>query len=128
MGLSLIPFPPISTSQVSSNNEQIPLYTADGSSQGFRSIDVARRLVSGGLAKPSYGRKGHLKAIWLLQDDGGNPVESHARSASRYSFPQRLDSGYRCWKHKRLDAQDDDGTRVSTRGVFFQVIKECLIT
>jgi len=106
--------------------DQIPYYAPDGSSMGFRTLEAARRLIAGGYVKPSYGRKGHLKAIWLLQDDGGNPVEAHARTASRYSFPQRLDSGYRCWKHKQLDLRDD-GIPVSTRGVFFQVVKECLV-
>ena len=55
---------------MSSNHEQIPLYAADGSSLGFRLIESAKRLIAGGYVKPAYGRKGHLKAIWFLQQDG----------------------------------------------------------
>ena len=61
---------------MSSKREQIPLYAADGTSLGFRTIEAAKRLIAGGYVKPAYGRKGHLKAIWLLQQDGGNPVET----------------------------------------------------
>ncbi len=42
---------------------QIPYYAPDGTSLGFRTLEVAKRLIEGGFAKPSYGRKGHLKAI-----------------------------------------------------------------
>jgi len=87
---------------VSSNHEQIPLYAADGASLGFRSIEAAKRLIAIDRVKPAYGRKGHLKAIWLCHDDGGNPVETQPRSGSRYSFLQRLDSGQRCWKLRPL--------------------------
>jgi hypothetical protein len=70
---------------------------------------------------------GHLKAIWLLQEDGGNPVETHARSGTRYSFLQNLDSGSRCWKFRSVDGRDDDGEPVTTRGVFQQVVADCLV-
>jgi hypothetical protein len=87
---------------VSSNREQIPLYTPDGTSLSFRSLEAATRLIAGGHVKPAYGRKGHLKAIWLLQEDGGNPVETHARAGTRYSFRENLEHGH-CWKLRRLD-------------------------
>jgi hypothetical protein len=112
---------------VSSNREQIPLYAPDGTSLGFRSVEAASRLIAGGYVKPAYGRKGHLKAVWLLQEDGANPVESHARSGTRYSFLQNLDSGSRCWKFRRVDGRDDDGLPVTTRGVFQQVVADCLV-
>jgi hypothetical protein len=67
-----------------------------------------------------------LKAIWLSKPDGANPVETHAHSGTRYSFPERLDKGGRCWKLRRLDLRDDDGTMVSVRGVFLQVVADCL--
>jgi hypothetical protein len=111
---------------VSSNREQIPLYAPDGTSLGFRSLEAARRLIAGGYVKPAYGRKGHLKALWLLQEDGGNPVETHAQAGTRYSFREALDSGLHCWKLRRVDGRDDDGMPVTTRGVFLQVLKECL--
>lgn len=76
--------------------------------------------------KPAYGRKGHLKALWLLQPDGANPVETHPRSGTRYSFLQNLESGKRCWKLRQVDGRDDDGVQVSSRGVFLQVIADCM--
>ena len=96
--------------------DQIPFYAPDGSSMGFRTLDAAKRLIAGGHVKPSYGRKKHLKAIWLLQKDGGNPVETHSRVGTRYSFLQSLDNGSRCWKLRRVDGRDDDGKPVNTRG------------
>ena len=112
---------------MSTNREQIPLYAPDGTSLGFRSLEAAKRLIAGGYVKPAYGRKGHLKAIWLLQQDGGNPVETHPRSGTRYSFLQNLDSGSRCWKFRRVDGRDDDGVQVTTRGIFEQVVADCLV-
>ena len=106
--------------------DQIPYYAPDGASLGFRTLEAAKRLIAGGFVKPSYGRKGHLKAIWLAKPDGANPVETHAHSGTRYSFPERLDKGGRCWKLRRLDLCDDDGTLVSVRGVFLQVVADCL--
>jgi hypothetical protein len=112
---------------VSSHREQIPLYASDGNSLGFRSIEAAKRLIAGGYVKPAYGRKGHLKAVWLLQEDGSNPVETHAQAGTRYSFLQNLDNGQRCWKLRRVDGRDDDGLPVITRSVFFQVVADCLV-
>jgi hypothetical protein len=111
---------------VSSNPEQIPIYAADGTSLGFRSLDAAKRLIASGYVKPAYGRKGHLKAVWLLQEDGGNPVETHARGGTRYSFLENIETG-RCWSLRRLDRRDEDGVPVVTRGVFQQVVMECRV-
>jgi hypothetical protein len=108
-------------------DKQIPYYSSDGTSLGFRSEEAARRLIEGGYVKPSYGRKRHLRAIWLQPEDGSNPVPAHAPSGTRYSFPQNLDSGRRCWKHRRLDRRDENGTLVITRGVFLQVVTECCV-
>ena len=94
---------------------------------GFRTLDAAKRLIAGGYVKPFDGRKKYLKVIWLNQKDGGNPVETHLRVGTRYSFLQSLDNGRRCWKLRRADGRDDDGTRVNTRGVFLQVLKFCLV-
>ncbi|MCX6625491.1 MAG: hypothetical protein NTY38_31400 [Acidobacteria bacterium] len=77
--------------------------------------------------KPAYGRKGHLRAIWLLQEDGGSPVETHARNGTRYSFLQKLGDGGRSWKFRRLDARDEDGVPVTTRDVYLQVVTDCLV-
>ena len=106
--------------------EQIPYYAPDGTSLGFRSIEAAKRLIAGGFVKPSYGRKGHLKAIWLRKEDGSNPVETRAPGGTRYSFLENLDCG-RCWKLRHLDHKDEDGVAFSTRGLFVQVLADCLI-
>ena len=106
----------------------IPIYAADGTPLGFRTRDAAERLVAGGFVKPAYGRKGHLKAIFLRREDGSNPVETHPRSGTRYSFVENLDSGGRCWRLRRLDGRDDDGSPVSTRSAFLQVLADCLVT
>ena len=108
-------------------DKQVPYYASDGTSVGFRSVENAKRLVDGGFVEASYGRKGHLKAIWARRQDGSSPVEAHAPTGTRYSFPEKLDSGLRCWKHRRLDRRDEDGTLVSTRGVFLQVVADCTV-
>ena len=48
-----------------SKTKNIPLYAADGRSLGFRNEEAARRLIAAGHLSPSYGRKGHLKAVWM---------------------------------------------------------------
>jgi len=108
-------------------DNQIPYYAPDGSPLGFRSLDTARRLVEGGFVTASYGRKGHLKAIWLRKADGTSPVETNVAPGTQYSFKQTLDSGRRCWKLRRLDLRDEGGTLVSTRGVFLQVVSDCRV-
>ena len=125
-GRSLIPFPP-ALPEVSRKTEMIPIYAADGTSLGFRTREAAERLVAGGFVKPAYGRKGHLKAVFLRREDGSNPVETHPRSGVRYSFVQNLDTGGRCWKLRRVDGRDDDGMLVVTRGAFLQVISDCRV-
>jgi hypothetical protein len=91
-------------------SDQIPPYYApDGTSLGFRSLAAAKRLIAGGFVKASYGRKGHLKAIWLRREDGSNPVETRAPAGTRYSFLENLDHG-RSWKLRRLDQKDEDAS------------------
>jgi hypothetical protein len=85
--------------------DQIPYYAPDGSSMGFRTLEAARQLIAGGHVKPAYGRKGHLKAIWLLQKDGGNPVATHPKVGTRYSFREALDSGLHCWTLRGVDGR-----------------------
>lgn len=129
MGLSKnsipsVPYPKCAQMQ---RETQIPYYAPDGTSFGFRSLEAARCLIEGGYVKPSYGPKRHLRAIWLRQEDGSSPVPAQAPSGTRYSFPETLDSGRRCWKHRRLNRRDEDGTLVITRGIFLQVVAECLV-
>jgi hypothetical protein len=62
---------------------QIPYYASDGTSLGFRAEEAARRLVAGGFVQASYGRKGHLKAIWSRPQDGSSPVETRPPSGTR---------------------------------------------
>jgi len=106
----------------------IPCYDADGTSLGYRLLAAAQRLVASGHVRPAYGRKGHLKAIWLLQEDGGNPVQSHAHAGTRYSYIESLETG-RCWQLRRLDRRGTttaDGVPTNPRDPFFQVVRECM--
>ena len=105
-------------------NNQIPFYGADGRTLGFRTLDTAERLVASGFVKPSYGRKNVLRAIWLNEEDGGNPVETQAPTGTRYSFIQTLEHG-RCYALRRLDLRDEAGRRVSMRPAFLQVVTDC---
>jgi hypothetical protein len=82
-------------------DKQIPFYAADGRPLGFRTLTAARRLIAGGFVKPSYGRKGHLRAIWLQREDGSSPVASHAPRGTSYSFVEPLEHG-RCWSLRRI--------------------------
>jgi hypothetical protein len=107
-------------------NRTIPLYGPDGTSLGYRTPEAAERLVANGHVKPAYGRKGHLKAIFLPCEDGHNPVETHPMGASRYSFLETLENG-RCWKLCRVDGRDENGVPVHTRGGFLQVVSDCLV-
>ena len=94
-GLSINSSPWIPTLHASSNREQIPLYSSNGAWLGSRSINAATRLIAGGLAKPSHGRKRRLKAIWLGREDGGNPVETHTRTGLYFTAvpsPARLEA------------------------------------
>jgi hypothetical protein len=105
-------------------SDQIPYYASDGTPLGFRSLARALRMVAGGFVKPSYGRKGFLRAIWLTKDDGGSPVETHPRSGTRYSFIETLEHS-RCYTLRRLDKRDDEGVLVSMRASFLQVVADC---
>jgi hypothetical protein len=119
------------------HRRMIPIYSPDGTSLGFRTLDAALRLVAGGYVRPAYGRKGHIKAIWLLKEDGGSPVQSRARTGTRYSYIEALDNG-RCWQLRRLDrcistaggtasdSANNTAAPVSPRDPFLQVIRECM--
>ena len=105
---------------------QIPYYAPDGTSLGFRTPDAAKRLIEGGYVKPSRGRKGHLRAIWLLSPDGGNPIQVRAPQGTKYSVMEKLEHGH-CWKLRKLDGRDEDGAAFSARNVFLQVVADCLV-
>jgi len=105
---------------------QIPYYASDGRSLGFRTLDAAQRLISIGYVKPSWGRKGHLRAIWLQNPDGSNPIPTRTPHGTKYSVVQNLEHG-RCWKLRKLDGRDEDGVPFSARNVFLQVVTDCLV-
>ena len=44
----------------------IPYYDAEGRPRGFRTVEAARRLIANEVVTACYGRKGHLKAIYLV--------------------------------------------------------------
>jgi hypothetical protein len=104
----------------------IPYYASDGTSLGFRTHDAAKRLIEGGHVKPSRGRKGHLRAIWLMSPDGGNPIQTRAPQGTKYSVVERLEHGH-CWKLRKLDGRDEDGVPFSARNVFSQVVADCMV-
>ena len=104
----------------------IPYYAPDGTSLGFRTLNAATRLIEGGSVKPSWGRKGHLRAIWLQSADGGSPIQTRAPQGTRYSVVQKLEHG-RCWKLRKLDGRDEDGVPFSARNVFSQVVADCMV-
>jgi hypothetical protein len=126
-GLSRISFPFVPHSKCVQMNadKQIPYYAPDGRSLGSRSLEAAKRLIEGGYVKPSYGRKGHLKAIWLQQEDGASPVDTHAKAGTRYSFIENLEHG-RCWKLRPMKLRDDDGVEIDVRPVFLAVLNGCV--
>jgi hypothetical protein len=106
----------------------IPCYSPDGTSLGHRTLAAAERLVAGGYVRPAYGRKGHLRAIWLLRDDGSNSIQPRAPCGTRYSFIETLDNG-RCWQHRRLDRRDaatPHRSPVTGRDPFLQVVRDCM--
>jgi hypothetical protein len=108
-------------------SDQIPYYAADGRSLGSHSLARALVLVAGRFVMPSYGPKGHLRAIWLAKDDGDNPVETHARTGTRYTFLQNLDSGGRCYSFRPVDQRDESGAIVSMKVAFLKVVADCTV-
>jgi hypothetical protein len=101
--------------------QSIPLYAADGTPWGFRTLETAQRLIANDLVSPSYGRKGHLKAIFSKRTDGSSAVEASGPRGTRYCFQQRLDSGRLSWKLKRL------GKGEELRPLFQKVVTDCLV-
>ena len=108
-------------------SDQIPYYAADGTSLGFHTLARALRLVAGRFVMPSYGPKGHLRAIWLAKEDGGNPVEDRARTGTRYTFLQNLESGGRSYSIRPVDQRDESGAIVSLQVAFRQVVTDCTV-
>lgn len=100
---------------------QIPYYAPDGRPLGFRTLDAAFKLIEGGFVKPSFGRKGHLRAIWLQEEDGGNPVADRVPPGTRYSYREPLKGGQSAWALKRL------GRGNELRPIFLQVVRDCLV-
>jgi hypothetical protein len=102
-------------------NKPIPLYASDGTPWGFRSLEAALRLIANGIVSPAYGRKGHLKAIFSKKADGSSAVERAGPHGTHYSFQNRLESGRRVWKLKRLGKRDE------LRPIFMAVVTDCLV-
>jgi hypothetical protein len=78
-----------------SKTNNIPLYAANRRCLGFRDEQVARRLVAAGQLSPSYGRKGHLKAVWMKDLRGDCPVLKQVSVGLPVCFREQLDNG-RC--------------------------------
>lgn len=75
-------------------------------------------MISRGRAVPVYGRRGRLAAIYLRGANGASPVISRLPLPPRYSYPEKLPSGYRAWTLRRIPS--------STRDLFFRVVTSCM--
>ena len=101
--------------------QSIPLYTADGTPLGFRTIEAARRLIANEVVNPVYGRKGHLRAIFFRKPDGSSAVESKVPGGTCYSFRERLGGGPLAWNLRKL------GKGAELRPLFQQVVADCVV-
>ena len=106
----------------------IPVYRADGSLYAHVSEKRLEWLQSAGLvARVVRHRKGHVNRVILFGRPGEpGPTPPGAYLGTRYIFRERLESGPRCWRHKRLNLRDEDGVSVDGRSVFLRVVQECL--
>ena len=71
---------------------------------------------------PAYGRKGHLRAVYLRRGDGSTAVQSSPRAGTNYSFREHLESGHVAWSVKGL------GKSYELRPVFLQVVTDCMVS
>lgn len=99
--------------------EQYPLYSAEGRSFGFRTREAVVRLLEAKRVRPVYGRKGHLKAVYLPAEDGSHPVV-RLRAGKKYSYQEHFECGTVAWALKRLGKDDE------FRPVFPQAVKKRL--
>gem|GEM_PF-6130710 len=66
-----------------------------------------------------YGRKGHLKAVYLPAEDGSHPVVRF-QPGNKYSYLEHFECGSVAWQLKRLGKGDE------LRSIFLQVVTDCL--
>lgn len=99
----------------------IAYYDAEGRPRGFRTLEAARRLITNEIATACYGRKRHIKAIFMRKADGGNAVQAQAAPGTKYSFREHLDSGHVAWSMRRL------GKGNELRPIFLAVLTDCLV-
>ncbi len=100
---------------------EYPLYGADGRCFGFRSREAVQRLLSMHLVRPVYGRKGHLRAIYLPATDGSHPVKTPT-PGTKYSFEEHSQCGTVAWRLKSLGKGDE------LRPLFERVVTDCLVS
>ena len=98
----------------------IPYYDAEGKPRGFRTLEAARRLLANEVVTACYGRKGHIKAIFMRKADGGNAVQAEIAGGTHYSFREHLESGHIAWSMKRLGKGDE------LRPIFLAVVTDCM--
>lgn len=107
----------------------VPLYSSDRSLLDFISDQRALRLEETGLAK-LVRHKGHVNRVVLYRrPDDPRPIRVRDYQGKAYSFNQPLDNGHHCWALRPLQGGRSDSTLapLHTRGVFLQVLKECLV-
>ena len=109
-------------------NSTIPVYRPDGSL--YASVSEARfqRLETSGLiARTVRHKKGRInRAILFGSPDDPTPPHASAYQGTRYSYPEKLESGLHCWRHKKLDQKDAEGSAINFRSLFLQVVQDCI--
>jgi hypothetical protein len=59
---------------------------------------------SGTFARVVRSRKGRIcRAILFVSPDDPTPPKLSGYQGTRYSYPEKLESGLHCWRHKKLD-------------------------
>jgi hypothetical protein len=107
-GLSITSFPHLSfhsTGVPEIMNSSIPVYNADGSLYACVSEVRFNRLNTAGLiARTVQHKKGHInRAILRGSPDDPTPLQIGAYQGTRHIYRQKLESGRRCWQHKKPD-------------------------
>jgi hypothetical protein len=107
---------------VSSHQNLIPLYAADGELRDWISERRMARLDKLGLIRIVRHKKGRV-ARCILHRRSGDPktMEASDYVGTRYSYQEHLENGYIAWALRRLGRGDE------LRPVFLQVVSDCLV-
>jgi hypothetical protein len=108
----------------------IPVYNADGSLYACASEQRFARLQAAGLvARVVRRRKGSItRAVLFTRPGEPKPLSANSVMGTAYSFKESLEHG-QAWEMKHLGGDRDGETYAppKTRGVFLQVVADCLV-